>query len=407
MTQNRQDSIRGITWRDRFWFYWFLLPIYPYQNRQTLCAEVITNQVWTFDQLQGIFYVVVPVRMTVVRLAEGGLLAYAPVAPTSECIRQVRELEASYGEVKYIILPTISGLEHKVFAGPFARYFPNARVYVAPEQWSFPVSLPLSWLGLPPRRTHVLPACSGDAPFAGDFDYAILEPIRLGPGTFSEVAFYHRRSQALLVTDSIVGISEQPPPIVQQDPYCLLFHARETALEAIADTPENRRKGWQRIALFALYFSASTLQTRSWPETLRLAVKSPEKSKKAYFGLYPFCWQPDWQKSFQTLRGGGRLRVAPILQTLILNRSPKEVWDWVEHIARWEFRQIIPCHFSAPLPGDGAALKNAFSFLNPISQSNRLWLEASGSLLPQEDLRVLQRIDEILVNYRITPPPKL
>ena len=58
-----------------------------------------------------------------------------------ECIRLVNELVTEHGDVKYIILPTISGLEHKVFVGPFARFFPNAQVFVAPKQWSFPLNL--------------------------------------------------------------------------------------------------------------------------------------------------------------------------------------------------------------------------------------------------------------------------
>ena len=68
--------------------------------------------------------------MTVVKLATGGLLVYAPVAPTGECLELVNELIALHGDVKYIILPTISGLEHKVFVGPFARKFPQAQVQV-------------------------------------------------------------------------------------------------------------------------------------------------------------------------------------------------------------------------------------------------------------------------------------
>lgn len=77
---------------------------------------------------------VVPIRMTVIRLDMGGLFVYAPVAPTPECIRLVNELVAEYGDVRYIILPTASGLEHKVFVGPFARKFPKAQVFVAPDQ---------------------------------------------------------------------------------------------------------------------------------------------------------------------------------------------------------------------------------------------------------------------------------
>ena len=74
---------------DWSWPWWPLLPLSPYGQRRTLRREVIANQIWTFDQMQGIFYVVVPIRMTVIRLAAGGLLVYAPVAPTPECIRLV------------------------------------------------------------------------------------------------------------------------------------------------------------------------------------------------------------------------------------------------------------------------------------------------------------------------------
>lgn len=150
--------------QDFSWQFWFTLPIYPFGKRQTIRNEVIKDTIWTFDQIQGIFYVVVPIRMTAVKLAEGGLLIYAPVAPTPECIRLINELVAKHGDVKYIILPTISGVEHKIFVGPFARHFPNATVFVAPSQWSFPLNLPLSWLGLPRKRTQVLPVDSSKAP---------------------------------------------------------------------------------------------------------------------------------------------------------------------------------------------------------------------------------------------------
>ncbi|MDF5733969.1 MAG: DUF4336 domain-containing protein, partial [Rhizonema sp. PD38] len=112
--------------KDFSWSFWFTLPLYPFDKRRTIRKEVLKDTIWTFDQLQGIFYVVVPIRMTVVKLDEGGLLIYTPVAPTRECIRLLNELVEEHGEVKYIILPTISGLEHKVFVGPFARFFPNA-----------------------------------------------------------------------------------------------------------------------------------------------------------------------------------------------------------------------------------------------------------------------------------------
>ncbi|HEY9601676.1 MAG TPA: DUF4336 domain-containing protein, partial [Allocoleopsis sp.] len=178
--QRQQDSL-SINPADWSWPFWLAVPLYPYSQRRTLRKEVVKDTIWTFDQLQGILYTVVPIRMSVVKLEKGGLLVYAPVAPTNECIRLVRELEAKHGEVKYIILPTASGLEHKVFVGPFARQFPLAQVFVTANQWSYPVNLPLSWLGFPTKRTHVLPEDSGDAPFGEEFAYEVLS-INLGRG---------------------------------------------------------------------------------------------------------------------------------------------------------------------------------------------------------------------------------
>ena len=273
---------------DYHWRFWITVPIYPYSQKRTILQEVLSDTIWTFEQLQGIFYVVVPIRMTVIRLESGGLLVYAPVAPTPECISLMKDLVARYGEVKYIILPTISGLEHKNCVGPFARKFPQAVVYVAPQQWSFPVNLPLSWLGFPGQRTQVLPTDSSQTPFADEFDYAILGDINLRLGKFSEVAFLHKASRTLLVTDSIVSIPEKPPQIVEEDLYPLLFHARDSAIEPITDTLANRLRGWQRICLFAMYFRSSVLEIPKWTKTFLDAWRSPNKSAKAYWGLYPF-----------------------------------------------------------------------------------------------------------------------
>ncbi|MBD0335927.1 MAG: DUF4336 domain-containing protein, partial [Cyanobacteria bacterium Co-bin13] len=191
-TERLQSTLRSKDWA---WPFWPVVPLYPYGQRRTLRQEIVKDTIWTFDQVQGIFYVIVPIRMTVVRLERGGLLVYAPVAPTPECVRLLQELEARHGEVKYIVLPTVSGIEHKVFVGPFARCFSRAQVFVAPDQWSFPVNLPLAWLGLPANRTQVLPAESSKSPFCDDFDYAILGPLGLGLGPFVEVAFFHRSTR--------------------------------------------------------------------------------------------------------------------------------------------------------------------------------------------------------------------
>jgi Domain of unknown function (DUF4336) len=388
---------------DRAWQFWFTLPIYPYHQRRTIRTEIKADTIWTFDQVQGIFYVVVPIRMTVVKLAEGGLLVYAPVAPTGECLELMNELVLNHGDVKYIILPTISGLEHKVFVGPFARAFPQAQVWVAPAQWSFPINLPLSWLGFPSGRTQILPPDSTQTPFGDEFDYAILDPILVssdfanytGAGQFSEVAFFHRSSRTLLVTDSIVSIPIEPPPILQLELDPLLFHARDRSSDSLTDTPINRLKGWQRICLFALYFQPSVLKILKLDETVRASVNAPNRSRRNYFGLYPFQWQSGWEQCFTALRNDGRILVAPILQTLILNRDPKSTIEWVDRVSQWDFDRIIPCHFDAPMATTPQEFRAAFSFLERRAPAN---------VAKPVDFDLLKQIERRLEKWRIISP---
>jgi Domain of unknown function (DUF4336) len=381
--------------KDWSWSFWFTLPIYPYGQRRTLRKEILRDTIWTFDQLQGILYVVTPIRMTVVKLEAGGLLVYAPVAPTPECIQLMHELVAEHGDVKYIILPTVSGLEHKVFVGPFARRFPNAQVFVAPHQWSFPIELPLSWLGFPRKRTQVLPQFSSQTPFADEFDYAILGPIDLGLRPFVEVAFLHRRSRTLLVTDTVVSVPEEPPAIVQLDPYPLLYHARESACDRIEDTPTNRRKGWKRITLFSFYFGPSALEIMDLGESIKAARQAPDHSRKAFWGWFPYRWKANWERSFEALRGNGRLFVAPILQRLILNRAPEETLAWANRVANWSFDRIISCHLESPIEATPQQFRQAFTFL-----------ENDTSSLPEEDFKLLKEVEEGLIKTGITPPAK-
>lgn len=377
---------------DRRWAFWPALPLYPYGTRWTLCQEVVKDRIWTFDQVQGILYVIVPVRMTVVRLDAGGLLIYAPVAPTAECLGQLQGLIDCYGPVKYIILPTVSAIEHKAPAGPFARRFPQAQVYVAPHQWSFPVNLPLSWLGLPGDRTQLLPPRSADTPFGDEFDYEVLGPVDLNVGPFEEAVFFHRDSQTLLVTDVVMSIPAEPPAVMDLDPYPLLFHARDNAAEPLLDSPERRRKGWQRITLFSFYFRPSALAEVNWGQVLREAGRAGDRSRRAYFGLFPFQWKDHWFESFETLRNGGQLFVAPVLQKLILNRNPQQVLDWADRVAAWEFNRVIPAHFDAPVVATPSQFRGAFNFLQGQSH------------LPEGDCALLGQIDRLL--RRVTPPPQ-
>jgi hypothetical protein len=375
------------------WRWWLAAPLYPYGQRRTLRREIVPDWVWVYEQIQGVLYVVTPIRMTVLRLEAGGLLVYAPVAPTPECLRLVNELVEQYGTVKYIVLPTTSGLEHKVFVGPFARNFPAATVFVAPGQWSFPLNLPLSWLGLPPQRTVELhPESFREvAELVDRFDLAILDSIQLGIGKFSEVAVFDRQFKLLLMTDTVLAVPATPPEVIQLDPYPLLFHARDRVDEPILDSPAQRLKGWQRIVLFTFYFRPSALKIASTWSMFQDAKLAVDRSQRSFFGLYPFHWQPGWEKSFDQTYNQGQLLVAPILQQLILNRQPQKTMVWLDQITTWDFQQVIPCHLQAPVMANAADLRSAFGFLQGTSQ------------LPIADFALLQDIDQALCRTGILP----
>lgn len=61
-----------------------------------------------------------------------------------------------------------------------------------------------------------------------------------------------------------------------------------------------------------------------------------------FLGVYPWDWVRDDVASFKAISGG--LLVAPILQTLILNRSPVEVLDFADQVKKWDIERIIPGH---------------------------------------------------------------
>jgi hypothetical protein len=334
---------------DQHWPWWPLLPLYPYATRRTLVRELIPGQLWSFEQLQGVFYVAVPIRMTVARV-RGGLMLYAPVPPTAELLQALRDLEAVHGPVLSIVLPTASGLEHKLPVPALARAFPNAQVWVTPGQWSFPLPLPLAWLGFPARRTRVL----GEEgfPHSDELAWLSLGPIDLGLGRFQEFACLHRVSGALLLTDALVAIEAEPPELFAADPTPLLFHARNRGDQPLSDTPEQRRLGWQRLVLFASYLRPEPLQVPPLRELLGQVLRPGLRSARSYFGLYPFRWRDGWQQAFQQLLADGkpRLQVAPVLERLVFPRARDPLLAWLRQLSRWgDIRWVVPAHYAAPI----------------------------------------------------------
>jgi hypothetical protein len=166
---------------------------------------------WSFEQPQTLAFsnVAVNVRMTVTKLSSGDLLVYNPIAPTPECLQFLTHLDAP---VKYIILGC-AAYEHKIFVGPFSRRFPAADVYVAPQQWSFPLNLPVQFFGIFPKGT--IRHDDNDTPWAADFEQKVLAAPQFAvAGLYAEVALFHKATRTVLVTDSVIQIPTRPPECI-------------------------------------------------------------------------------------------------------------------------------------------------------------------------------------------------
>jgi hypothetical protein len=241
-----------------------LLPVGPYKRKKTIFQEIVPGQMWTGDQKFGILNVQVPQRMTIIKLSDGGLFVYDPVAPTKECVNFVKELEKQYGPVKHVVLGSVA-IEHKVYASVFAQNFGAAQVWVQPGQYNFPVNLPSTFVGFPSNTKLIPNRKDTDAipeEWKKDFKFDTLGPIISKDGAFGETVFYHKATKTLLCTDTVVEVTDEVPEIYNEDPAPLLYHARDTVTEVVEDTPEVRKRGWRRVVLFGLFFMPAALDIK-------------------------------------------------------------------------------------------------------------------------------------------------
>ena len=356
--------------------------------------ELVAGRIWCFEQLHGVWYVAVPIRMTVVKV-EKGLLLYAPLPPTAELLLGLRSLEAHHGPVVSIVLATSSGLEHKVPLASLARAFPAATVWVSDQQWSFPVPLPSRWLGFPAGRTKVL--FRDGLPHQEQLAWVPLGPINLGLGTFHEIACVDLSTGALLVTDALVAISATPPPIFDLDPAPLLFHGREKGSEPMIDTPEMRLKGWKRIVLFANYFRPESVSIPSIAELFSDAVAADEANPRNHFALYPFRWAPSWEEQADQLIGQGSeicsCRLAPVLERLVFVRAKQSYLDWLGALSEQaSITNLISAHYSAPQSISAFGLDGYREYIEATE-----WAPSNGSW------QLLAAIDRALIRFHVVP----
>uniref|UniRef100_A0A7S4G9A2 DUF4336 domain-containing protein n=1 Tax=Eutreptiella gymnastica TaxID=73025 RepID=A0A7S4G9A2_9EUGL len=320
-------------------------------ERRTVCTELVPGSIWGFEQNQELSALTVNIRCTAVRLSDGALWVHAPVFPTAEFLAQLDAL----GPVRYIMLPTFA-LEHKLPIITFARKYPKAQVWAVPDTWSWPINLPLSLLGI---RVHGM--VGQTAPWSAEIEAAVLKIDDVG-SPFVEAAFFHKASRTLLVTDMVYCIPRDPSPVV--DPAKLLEVAPDDPTKPLADTQENRRRGWAKMALLVSYFI---------PARQRLV-----KGGKAE-------WQEGYMDSFESIVG--KLIVSPILQALVLAKSRDLIMPWLEKVVAWDFETVIPAHYDAPVKAGPDEFYSAFGFVTG---------DPNALQLPEDDMRTLNDLQRIV-----------
>jgi len=150
--------------------------------------------IWVAERPQRFYGLEVGTRMTVIRLADAGLLLHSPVS-LEPALR--RELDA-LGRVRFAVAPN---RVHHLYAGQVVSTYPEARLWVAP--------------GLERKRPDLaFASVLGDAAPAawrGQLDQVFFR----GRPYENEVVFLHRASRTLLLCDLAFNFGPETQPVTR------------------------------------------------------------------------------------------------------------------------------------------------------------------------------------------------
>lgn len=156
----------------------------------------VDNDIWIADgpsvPLMGL---PIPVRMTVVRLPDGGIWLHSPISASPELVAEVRAL----GPIRHLVAPNLA---HFSWLRDWKALAPEAQAWAAPGV-----------RGRAKRQGKGVDweAVLGDeAPpaWAGAIDQHVVK----GSPVLREVAFLHRASRTLILTDLIENLEAERLP---------------------------------------------------------------------------------------------------------------------------------------------------------------------------------------------------
>jgi len=150
----------------------------------------LAPNLWTVNLPHRFFGLEFGVRMTIVRLQDGGLWLHSPVSLSSKLKQELDHLEP----VKYLVAPNCF---HHVFLGDYIQAYPQAELYGVP--------------GLAEKRKDLSFKGTLDSTKNSGWDNDLQQQLIEGIPQFNEVVFYHADSKSLISCDLLLNIPVPQP----------------------------------------------------------------------------------------------------------------------------------------------------------------------------------------------------
>ena len=341
-------------------------------TKKTIKTTLVENRCWALEQTIELGPLETPLRCVVIRLNSGELWVHNPLAPTQEFFSLVESCASNNNNKVAAIVVSTYALEHKIFAKDAHEKWPEAEIWIAPGQFSFPQeNVSNEFLYGTKSNVFVLSESNDlsreqkQPKWSEEINYETLDVGAFNVGNskvqIKECAFFDVQTGMLIVTDSLCKIPSEPPVLSSKEKL-LLVGKRSTKDEQPEDTRENILAGWKKTALLVTFF---------FPEHEELI--SPTE----------VIWSDGWEKNFASI--SNRLFVPPVVRTLLYAQDPKAVRNWVDRVSERfgdSMKTIVPAHWEAPIEADVKDFRRAFRFLEDDSIDSFLEGDLKRGLAP-------------------------
>ncbi len=201
-----------------------------------------------------------PTRTVLIRLSDGGLFAWSPVALSAELKSEVDEL----GPVHFVVSPNRL---HHLFLAQWKSAYPSARFYASP--------------GLRKKCGDL--AFDGDLGEAPEPEWAAdIDQVVVHGSPLTEVEFFHRASRTAIFAD-----------LIQNFPRDWFRGWRGVAarLDGICAPHPGAPREWRAMFFNRRAARAALQQILAWPiERVLIAHGEPVKENGAIFVRNAFAW---------------------------------------------------------------------------------------------------------------------